>query len=203
MSLDEAVHTACGDVRDKTVLDLGGYDGRQAAWALKRGAARAICVEANQWPAYLWGTPEQYAGVSYIHKDLHDWKEPADIVILQNVIYHCRNPWRMLEHVRTLTLERLVLTTSYIRLYGQHHDDAVWRVYAPGDGHPISWTVSWRPSERGLLVLLEATGFLPHIMWKENQIKEEQDGDHLVVIALPTNKPQGFAEPVPGAEMKL
>lgn len=156
-ALDEELIRIC---KDKTVLDLGGYRGRECRLALDHGAKSAICVDDESWRTYdNWANTPIYDGVLYIKDNFMNWAIEKDIVILKNVIYHTRNPWMVLEHVRRLTKKKLLLTTSYVK-----GEEAVWRVYRPYEGHPKSPTVAWRPTLNGLVTLLEATGFT-NIKW--------------------------------------
>lgn len=187
MNIDQAIDAAIKKyVKDKTVLDLGGYRGRECAFALENGAKIAYCVDDESWRTYdNWVDVPIYPKVRYINSNFMklEWK-PCDIVILKNVIYHQRNPWRTLEHVRALTKELLILSTSYVDGL-----EPVWRVYRPYEGHPKSFTVAWRPTINGLKTLLEATGFT------DIKILVENDYNHIALTAKP-NKilPRGFGE---------
>ncbi len=82
----------------KTVLDIGGHQGEAAKRLLDQGASRAICVDNQQFVSYGW-EEKQLPGVEYVKADFMDWKEPADIVVFWNVLYHLKNPWRGLDHL--------------------------------------------------------------------------------------------------------
>lgn len=186
MTIDQAVDNAIKKyVKGKTVLDLGGYRGRECYVALQHGAKSAACIDDESWRTYdNWQDTEIYQGVNYIKDNFMNYTEPSDIVILKNVIYHQRNPWRTLEHIRTLTIERLILSTSYV-----DGDEPVWRVYRPYEGHPKSFTVAWRPTINGLKTLLEATGFT------DIKILVENDYNHVALTARPNKVlPRGFGE---------
>src|SRR5260221_13671642 len=156
MGIDEAIDIEISQsVKGRTVLDLGGYRGRECAIALNAGAKSATCVDDESWRTYdNWADYPVFPKVKYIKGNFMDYKKSADIVIFKNVIYHQRNPWRTMEHIRTLTKEKLLLTTSYVE-----GKESVWRVYRPYEGHPNSYTVAWRPTINGLITLLQATGF--------------------------------------------
>jgi len=178
----QAVRAALKDnVKGKTVLDVGGYDGAQAKWCLDHGATSALCIDDQSYTNYGWETAEHFSGVEYINRDFYDFDYRADVVIFQNVIYHQRNPWMAMERIRSLTRELLVLSTSYIE-----GEQSVWEVYSPHEGHPVSWTVAWRPTVNGMLTLLRATGFTP--------ITHTTVKGHLIVASIPTDKPIGFGE---------
>jgi hypothetical protein len=150
-------------------LDLGGYDGGMAKVCQQRGALRALCVDNGQYDAYGWHKPKQYEGVEYFDSSLYDWHLPADLVVFSNVIYHQQNPWLALEKVRALTKGTLVLVTSFVP-----GDLAYWQVYEPYEGHPVSSTVSWRPTVPGLVKLMKNVGF--------EAAEVGREGDHVVVV---------------------
>lgn len=171
-----------GDVKGKSVLDVGGYDGKQANWCLEQGAKSAVVVDNSSWKIYQdWPEFEPFKNVSYINDDVMNYVKPADIVICQNVIYHVRNPWAFTERLRNLTRKTLVISTSYVK--GERQ---AWEVYRPLEGHPVSWTVAWRPTLRGLRAVLEANGF---------KILEEKTARGHVVMKCGVTKPMiGFNE---------
>ncbi len=95
------------DWKGKAVLDIGGYDGFAAEIAHKGGATRAICLDNRQYDHYAAGDPGQWLdarkeGVEYITGDFMDWTDPVDTVIFFNVLYHLKNPWAALTHLRAL-----------------------------------------------------------------------------------------------------
>ncbi len=185
MNIDEAIDIELGKIsRGKSILDLGGYRGRECAVGLNGGAKSAVCVDDETWRTYdNWADTPIFQKVKYIKGNFMDYNIPADIVILKNVIYHQRNPWRTLEHARKLTEERLLLTTSFVP-----GDEPIWRIYRPYEGHPMSYTVAWRPTLNGLTTLLEATGFV--------NIKYLVDNDQgsCALTAEPGELPIGFGE---------
>jgi len=185
MTIDQGVfHALQKYASGKTILDLGGYDGFSCNDALQSGATSAVCVDDESWRTYdKWKEFNPYPQVIYIKDNFMNYTNPADIVILKNVIYHQRNPWRTLEHIRTLTKEKLILTTSYVE--GR---EPMWRVYRPYEGHPKSFTVAWRPTLSGLITLLEATGF------KNINILVENDYLHVALTAEIGELPIGFGE---------
>lgn len=184
MNIDEALDIAIKKyAKGKTVLDLGGYSGRECEIAMKAGAKSTVCVDDGSWKTYdNWAKFTPFEDVNYVNDNFMNYKEAADIVILKNVIYHQRNPWACLEHVRKLTKEMLLLTTSYVE-----GEAPVWRIYKPYEGHPVSWTVAWRPTHLGLVKLLEATGF-------ENIKILTDEGAAIALSADPVELPIGFGE---------
>lgn len=185
MNIDEAIDKELTKIsKGKTVLDLGGYRGRECALALNAGAKSAVCVDDESWRTYdAWADTPLFEGVEYFQGNFMDYRKSADIVILKNVIYHQRNPWRTLEHVRQLTKKKLILATSYVE-----GKEPIWRVYKPREGHPMSFTVAWRPTKLGLIKLLEANGFT------NIKILTENDQGSLALTAEPGELPEGFGE---------
>lgn len=185
MGIDEAIDIQLKKLsKGKTILDLGGYRGRECSIALDAGAKSAVCVDDESWRTYdRWEDREIYPKVKYVKGNFMNYNEPADIVILKNVIYHQRNPWATLEHVRKLTKEVLLLTTSFVE-----GDGPYWMVYRPYEGHPQSFTVAWRPMKLGLIKLLESNGFT------DIEFLVDNDQGSLALIAYPSELPIGFGE---------
>jgi glycosyltransferase involved in cell wall biosynthesis len=169
-----------GNVKGLSVLDIGGYDGKQAEYALQKGASEATVIDNGSWKIYQdWPEFEKLKGVQYINDDVLNYKKKADIVICQNVIYHTRNPWLVIEKLRNLTKKKLIISTSYIKGNSQ-----TWKVYKPYQGHPVSWTVAWRPTISGLKAVLEANGF--------KIVREEKKRGHIVMECNVTKPMIGF-----------
>lgn len=144
------------DVKGKSVLDIGGYDGEMAAYCLERGAKRAVVLDSEQWKHYGWPRIDMPAGVEYIHDDftrgLEAWR--SDVVLCFNVIYHLDAPHQGLEVLKYLTRETMLLCTMYV-----YSDLPVWRVYEPNEVNPTDDTVYWAPSATGLMKSLKVTGW--------------------------------------------
>jgi tRNA (mo5U34)-methyltransferase len=152
----EAVHRAAvpEDCTGLTVLDIGGYHGKIAKLCLERGAESATVLDSGQYEHYGWPEPERLPGVVYERGDFRDWRTPADLVFFLNVIYHVKDPWTALEHLRTITRREMVLCSLVI-----WNDQPVWEVDAPREVNPTDETVYWSPSEAGLRKLLAVTGW--------------------------------------------
>lgn len=151
-----------------TVLDLGGYDGKFARLALDRGAKSATVVDNKEWIQYEWSPFEPQPGVTYALSDIQDWQEPADLVICYNVLYHVKDPFSFLKHLRKLTRHVLVLCTSFVT-----KGVGGWHFYVEGLGHPNK-TVWCRPTPEGLVQALHDAGF-------EQVTEVGRQGDHIVV----------------------
>lgn len=151
MALD---HTLIPDLTGKTVLDVGGYNGSAAKACLQRGAKIAIVIDSEQWHQYGWNGPTREDGPEFVTMDVMDWHEPVDFVVCSNVLYHQAHPWAFLAHLRKLTRDRLLLHTWIIEGTQNY-----WQIYSPGEGHPVSRTVVWKPMAPALGKLLANVGF--------------------------------------------
>ena len=137
----------------KTVLDVGGYDGVMAKLALDQGAARAICLDTEQYHHYGWAD-KRLEGVEYVTGDAFEWAEAVDVVILYNILYHVKNPWLLLDHIRGITKEQMLLCTLF-----RYHDGAWVYLYEPRECNPGDVSVMWGPSIPALERLLKFTGW--------------------------------------------
>lgn len=163
------------DLTGRSVLDVGGYDGRFAGECARRGAAPVRILDNGEWQNYHWRVPPTPDGVERIGCDVLVWEQAADLIVFGNVIYHMRDPWRALRHLRTLCRGEMLMWTSFVP-----GDEPVWRVEddaeARGLGlvHEGYFTVFWKPTVAGLLRLLARTGW--------TGVEElGRFGDHVVV----------------------
>ncbi len=152
------------DLTGRSVIDIGGYTGMAAAYALAQGARRAVVVEVSEWQSYINWEPIRMPPEVDLHGcDWLQWEEPADVLIAGNIIYHVREPWTFLRRSRWLCREAMVLWTPVVDI-----DEPVWRVHLAeeavngpflrGVDQPYEH-VFWRPSLKGLLALLQRTGW--------------------------------------------
>ncbi len=141
------------DFTGKMVLDIGGYDGSMAAITLAKGAKRAICLDNLQYHHYGW-EDKKFEGVEYITGDFMEWNEPVDITIFYNILYHIKNPWCALDHIKELTKETMFLCTLF-----RYHDGPWMYVYEPRECNPTDISVYFGPSIMALERLLKATGW--------------------------------------------
>lgn len=139
----------------KTVLDLGCYDGGSSTAQVKDGD-RWILVDSEQYLEYEnWGRPKLPDNAEYHKMDLMDYKEPAEIVVCYNVLYHVPDPHAMLKHLRFLTKEKLLLRTYIEPVKG-------WLDRTDGSAHPhkgTAKTIFYYPSLDALIEELTALGF--------------------------------------------
>lgn len=111
------------DLRGKSVLDIGAWDGFFSFEAERRGAARVAAVDSYCWSGEGWGTK---AGFELAREALgskvedHEMEvldlDPArlgrfDVVFCFGVLYHMRHPFLMVERVGAMASELLILET--------------------------------------------------------------------------------------------
>jgi hypothetical protein len=142
------------EMEGRSILDIGGYDGRAAILALDAGARTAIVVDNEQWKQYEWGelTRLHHKHMLFVEWDFLDWVNRADIVLCFRVLYHLRDPLRGLDQLRFLTREALVISSSFVP-EGEAGSDG-WKWYPDGQGHE-NGTVWARPTKPTLKRELE------------------------------------------------
>src|SRR3954447_3234669 len=115
------------DLRGKTVLDVGAWDGFFSFAAERAGASRVVAVDPECWnpPAWGergWGTRQ---GFDFARAALGSGVEPVDlpsldelgslgtfdVVLFLGVLYHLPDPLPLLERVSNAARELLVLET--------------------------------------------------------------------------------------------
>lgn len=145
------------EMEGKTVLDIGGYDGRASKVALEAGAKSATVLDNREWEKYGWAPPGRaHEDIAFTTGDFHEEGEPADVVICFNVIYHCKEPLKALKRLRKLAKDTLLIKTSFVTEDEVSKDG--WLYYPDGTGHP-NGTVWARPSPEGFEKALKAAGF--------------------------------------------
>lgn len=100
----------------RTVLDIGGYDGRFAKLCLDRGAESAVCLDNQEWSHYQTGTwkrPQRFEGVEYVQGDFLEWEGRYDLVLCFNVLYHCAEWENASPALRRLTKGEMCLSTYW------------------------------------------------------------------------------------------
>jgi tRNA (mo5U34)-methyltransferase len=157
------------DLRGKTVLDVGAWDGFFSFEAERRGAARVVALDTFSWQARGSGTGK--AGFELARRALGSRVEDVevevmdispqtvgatfDVVLFLGVLYHLRHPFLALERLRTVCNELLVLET-HVDLIGTRRPAAA---FYPGDELEHDWTNWWGPNPAAVSGMLQQAGF--------------------------------------------
>lgn len=160
------------DLRGKTVLDIGAYDGFFSFEAEKRGAKRVLATDHYAWEGmYPWksgfkGTKKGFelartvlnSKVEDMKLNVYDLSPKTgvfDLVLFLGVLYHLQHPLLALERVASVTREQLILET---------HVDALLNkrpviIFYPNDElekNPTNWC---GPNPAAVVGMLKTVGF--------------------------------------------
>ena len=162
------------DLADKTVLDVGAWDGFYSFEAERRGAERVLATDSYSWSGPGWGSK---AGFELARRALGSHVEDRDVDVLDlspeemgvfdvvlfiGVLYHMRDPLRALERIRSLTGDCLILET-HVALLRKRRPAAA---FYPADELNRDRSNWWGPNPLAVLGMLEAVGFREaQIVW--------------------------------------
>jgi tRNA (mo5U34)-methyltransferase len=155
------------DLRGKSVLDIGAWDGYYSIAAKKRGAARVLATDWFSWGGPGWGNKDGFdyarakTGLEIEEKiiDVPDVSVDTvgmfDVVFFMGVFYHLKDPLLGLKVASRMAKETLIVETAL---------DATWMrrpmmVFYPGSelvNDPTNW---WGPNVPLMLALLKDNGF--------------------------------------------
>ena len=111
------------DLRGRSVLDIGAWDGFFSFEAERRGARRVLAIDSFSWGGNGWASK---AGFDLAHRILNSRVEsrhldvlelsPAlvgqfDLVLFLGVLYHMQHPLLALERVASVTANQVILET--------------------------------------------------------------------------------------------
>ena len=156
------------DLRGKTVLDIGCWDGFYAFLCEQRGAA-VTAIDDFQHTEFVrskYGL-EMKPGQGFrvaarcLGSALKPWKRDFtqirgsfDVVLFLGVLYHQRNPLFALEHLSRLTSGLAIVETHYLKT----EERPILRFY-PGDALNMDPTNFWGPSLSCVSLMLKDVGF--------------------------------------------
>jgi tRNA (mo5U34)-methyltransferase len=154
------------DLRYKTVLDIGAWDGFFSFLCEKRGASRVLAID-DLSGVFSWGMNSNkgfqlakkilHSHVEFRQMSVYDLtalEENFDIVVFFGVYYHLKNPLEAFETISSKTKELLVVE-------GHVNDDQrpVMYLYDPYELNPQDATNYWGPSIPCLEKMLRRVGF--------------------------------------------
>lgn len=164
---------------NKTVLDIGCYDGFYSFEAHRRGASRVVATDF-----FIWQDPRCRSCFDVARSIIAPQMDvrnldileltPAnvgefDLVLFSGVLYHLRHPLYVLEHIAPLVRQTLVVET---------HLDAVESnrpamTFYPGtelNNDPTNW---WGPNRGCVEAMLRDVGF-PDVSFQPNPVHVER-----------------------------
>jgi tRNA (mo5U34)-methyltransferase len=159
------------DLRGRSVLDVGAWDGFFSFECERRGAARVVAVDPAGWRPSTeneWGSKAGFElarralGSTVEDLDLESLADLSphtvgrfDVVLLLGVLYHLHDPLPVLDRVASVTRELLIVET-HADLMGRRRPAMAFYPGAEVDGDPSTW---WGPNPAMLHALLRARGF--------------------------------------------
>jgi tRNA (mo5U34)-methyltransferase len=155
------------DIKGKSVLDIGAWDGAFSFAAEDRGARDVLATDHYCWVGEGWGKKASFdlakeARGSKIRELVIDVPDitlervgPFDIVLFLGVFYHLKHPFLALEQIASIPTELLVLETVVTVDSGS---EPLMKFF-PGrelDNDPSNW---WAPNISCVKAMLQVCGF--------------------------------------------
>ncbi|MGH9392907.1 MAG: class I SAM-dependent methyltransferase [Terriglobales bacterium] len=154
------------DLRGKTVLDIGAWDGLFSFEAERRGAT-VTAMDTSPAKGGNWGGTAGFefahrqlgSGVQFRAASVHEL-DPAehgryDYVFFFGVLYHLTDPVDALRRLLTVTRECCLIETA-ISLHPDALDRPIWEFMPGHDNDPTNY---WYPTISGLAAMLRMVGF--------------------------------------------
>lgn len=155
------------DLTNKSVLDIGAWDGFFSFEAERRGANDVLAVDSFVWQNKTWGSKSGFnlarevlrSNVRDLEVEVCDLDPKLvgrfDVVLFLGVLYHLKNPLSALEKIAAVTSNLLVLET-HVDLLDLR--TPAMRFYPAGelDMDPSNW---WGPNIPAIEVMLKEVGF--------------------------------------------
>ena len=154
-------------LENRTVLDVGAWDGFFSFEAERRGAARVVATDDYSWSGAGWGTKEGFnlarqafgSRVEDIQIDVMDLAPEKigtfDIVLFLGVLYHLRHPLLALERIASVTAGLLILETV-VDMVGFKRPAMAFYPDRELNNDPTNW---WGPNIPAVEGMLRAVGF--------------------------------------------
>ncbi len=151
------------DMVNKTVLDIGCWDGYYSAYAAKVGASNVMGIDVGPWNSKSWEDKFDY--VMYKNKltnvnrktiSVYDvGGSPFDVVMFMGVLYHLKHPLLALENVRKITSGKMIIET-YISCQDVGYPAMKFYPGKELNNDPTNW---WAPNITCLEDMLKTVGF--------------------------------------------
>ena len=158
------------DLTNKTVLDIGAWDGFYSFEAEKRGAKRILATDSYVWRGVKLGSGGSKKGFLLARKILNSQVEDLfidildispekigtfDVVLFLGVLYHMRHPLLSLEKVASVTNEMAIIETATDML---DFERPAMAFYPGGEfnGGSTTWTGA---NPQAIAAMLKVAGF--------------------------------------------
>jgi len=154
------------DIKGRTVLDVGSWNGYFSFEAKRLGAARVIASDSYTWKHPAWRGRETFElsraclgldieAVEIDPTEMPGPLEPTEVVLFLGVFYHLFDPIDVLDRVASLAKDVLVVET---------HEDLQWvdkpaMAFYPGSELNQDNTNWWATNPECMIELLKAKGF--------------------------------------------
>jgi tRNA (mo5U34)-methyltransferase len=155
------------DLRGKTVLDVGAWDGAFSFEAERRGADRVVAVDSFCWSGEGWGTKAGFECARRVLASKVEDREVEvcdlspdtvgvfDLVLFLGVLYHMKHPLLALEHVFSVCRDHLILWTQ-IDMADVARPAAAFYPGSELNSDPTNW---WGFNVPAVIGLLRTAGF--------------------------------------------
>ena len=155
------------DLRGKSVLDIGAWDGFFSFECERRGASRVLATDDFVWTGKTWASKD---GFDFARRALNSRVEDLvigvydlsaerigtfNLVLFSAVLYHLKHPWLALERVADVTSGQLILST-HIDLVDVDRPAVALYPGAELRGDPTNWC---GPNIPALEAMLRTAGF--------------------------------------------
>lgn len=168
------------DLKGKSVLDLGTWNGAFAVEAARRGAARVVGVDYITWrPPYAYGreafefvVAASGFKVDGVEIDLDasplslGYLGSFDIVLFLGVFYHLKDPIAALREISKVTREALVIETYWAWDIPAQPPSMIFYPERQLANDPTNW---WAPNISCVEALLKTFGF-PRVITTDGSI---------------------------------
>ncbi len=155
------------DLRGRSVLDIGAWDGAFSFEAERRGASRVVAVDSFCWSGEGWGTKAGFecarkvlqSNVEDVEMEVLDLSPDTvgmfDVVLCLGVLYHMKHPLLTIEKVASVCQDQLILWTQI----DLAHMEAPAMAFYPGtelNDDPTNWC---GPNPACVIGMLKTAGF--------------------------------------------
>ena len=146
------------NMQNKTVLDIGAWDGYYSFECERRGA-KVTAIEKNYYEGFLTAKKILNSKVKFQKMDLFDLpKKQYDIVLFLGVLYHLKNPVKALEIMHTITKDLLLIDSYYIKKPSHPPLMTFFPERRKGNQQTFQGT-KWGPNIKCIIEMLKYVGF--------------------------------------------